>query len=477
MSSISELHPLVRKAEQSLRAGGVRRGDGILMGLSGGPDSTALASALAGLGPWGLNLIGCYVDHGLRDRTEVEAELHFVRTLGSRLGFRVVDTAVVSGQIVEVARGSKKSIEQVAREMRYALFDRELSRYGLHWIAVGHTLDDQIETILMRTLQGGGISGFKGIPGMRGKIVRPLLRVTREEVLHYLGEQGLSYRTDSSNQQGAFLRNRIRNDLIPVIRELFPGYRRSLWSFAKHMRSVDVLVEREARRLRWEPKGNRFRISASLFVRAFPAARARSVLALFNQAGIGGRIPIGFLQPLLGLRATADRWDGRRQLLAKGHGASIERRGSWLWWSPTVVTGGKKGYLIEVRGNTSFKIAGRLTIRASSGAAKELPTGAVRVEWSSLYGPLLVRSRRAGDRIQLGERPKSVKKLFAEWRVPEPIRWLVPVVEDRMGIAAILGKGLGFENCVAGRLADEQARPPSSEALSFCTEYHGEEGE
>ena len=477
MSSISESHPLVRTAEKSLRAAGVHRGDGILIGVSGGPDSTALASTLAEMRPWELNLVGCYIDHGLRDRTEIEAELDFVRAVGRRLGFRVVEATVPPGQIAEIARSSKKSIEQVAREQRYALFDIELTSCGLDWIAVGHTLDDQMETILMRTLQGGGISGLKGIPDARGRIVRPLLRVSRDEVLQYLGERGLDYRTDSTNLEGDYLRNRVRNNLIPIVRELFPGYRRSLWSFAKHMRSVDAILEEEVGHLRWEPVDNEFRISASLFARAIPEVRARSVLALFNQAGIGGRIPIGFLRPLLRLRAPEERWDGRRQVLARGHGASIERRGSWLWWSSTVVLPSKKGYLIEVREDASFRIAGRLTIRASSEAVKELPTDAVRVERSSLDGPLIIRSRRTGDRIQLGECLKSVKKLFAEWRVPEQTRWLVPVLEDRKGVAAILGKGLGFENRIAGRLANKQTAPHSPEAFSFCVEFCGEEGE
>ena len=477
MSSTNAPHPFLRKVETFLREKGVRRGDGILIGLSGGPDSTALASSLAELHSWKLRLVACYVDHGLRDRMEIEEEILFVRATGRRLGFDVVDAAVPQGQIAEHARSSKKSVEHVAREQRYAVFFRELLRHRLDWIAVGHTLDDQMETILMRTLQGGGISGLRGIPEVRGKILRPLLHTTREEVLQYLSERGLGFRTDSSNLQGDYLRNRVRNGLIPAVRDLFPGYRRSLSRFALHMRSVDAIVEKEARHLRWEPVGKGFRISASLFAEALPEVRARSILALFNSAGIGVRIPRGFLQPFLRLRVPEEGWDGRRKELARGHGAVIERRGQWLWWRAAVVLPCKKGYLIEVREDASLRIAGRLTITASSRAVKELPTDAVQVERSSFGGPLIVRSRRAGDRIQLGGHLKSVKELFAEWRVPEMIRWLIPVVEDRKGVVAILGKELGFQDRIARRLSGEQVSPRSTEVFSLCVEFRGEEGE
>ncbi len=477
MSSTNEPHPLLRRVEQSLRGSGVRRGDGLLLGLSGGPDSTALACLLAELRRWRLDLVGCYVDHGMRERSEIEGELAFVRALGERLGFPVLDASIPPGEIAELARRSKKSLEHVARERRYAIFAELLSRRSLGWIAVGHTLDDHIETILMRVLQGGGVSGLKGIPERRGRIVRPLLRITREEVLRYLGEQGQQYRSDSSNLRDDFLRNRIRNRLIPVVRELFPGFRRSLAGFARQARLVDAHIEAAAAGLGWQQRGEGFRISASRFLRAAPEVRARSILALFNRNDVGGRIPRGFLRPLLELRAPQGKWDTRRQLLASGYGATIERRGEWLWWGPAVVLSGKKGYLIEVRGVASFRVAGRLTIRALSEAVKELPADAVQVERGVAHGPLIIRSRRTGDRIQLGERQKSVKRLLAEWRVPEQMRWLVPVVEDREGIVAVLGKGLGFKDCVATRRSKGSDLPRAEGRLSLCAEYSGEEGE
>lgn len=181
-------------------------GERVLVAVSGGADSVALLHLLTELGPaWRLSLAVLHVDHGLRADSARDAE--FVRGVGGRLGVQV-DT-------VRVSVPASGSPEAAARTARYAALEAHAALIGADRIALGHTADDQAETVLMRLLTGAGVRGLAAIPPRRGRIVRPLIDCRHAEMVAALRAAGLPWVEDPSNRDPKFLRNRIRHELLP----------------------------------------------------------------------------------------------------------------------------------------------------------------------------------------------------------------------------------------------------------------------
>lgn len=189
----------------------IEKGDLIIVAVSGGPDSVCLLDILRRLqGELSIELRVAHYDHGLRPE-EDETETRFVRSLASSMDLSFTSE---KGRLSTEPGGM--SIEEKARDARYGFLENLSKRFHAQKIAVGHTLNDQAETVIMRLLRGSGPSGLAGIPPVRDKkIIRPLIDISREDILSYLGESDLSYVTDSSNLHTGFLRNRIRLDLLP----------------------------------------------------------------------------------------------------------------------------------------------------------------------------------------------------------------------------------------------------------------------
>lgn len=205
----------------------------ILVGVSGGPDSLVLLDALARLG---YPLVVAHLDHGLRPESKAEAEavsqqaeLRGAQFIGQR-----VDVAAYAGQ-------HSLSIEQAARTLRYRFLFRQAELHGAQAVAVGHTADDQVETVLMHLLRGAGMSGLQGmafcsLPSEWSRdipLVRPLLSVWRHEVLEYVTGHGLQPAFDPSNQDIRYTRNRLRHELIPELESYNPRLKQALWRMAE----------------------------------------------------------------------------------------------------------------------------------------------------------------------------------------------------------------------------------------------------
>src|SRR3989441_639845 len=189
-------------------------GEHVVIGVSGGADSTALLSVLTSLtSAYRLRLSALHVDHRLRPESWRDAE--HVQALGARLGVPVDVTAVTVS--------SRGSLEDAARQARYIALEAHADRIGADRIAVGHTADDQAETVLMRVLEGAGLRGLAGIPPTRGRIIRPLLDLRRAELTAHLDAVGLGWIEDPTNRDLRFLRNRIRHDLLPLLATAHAG--------------------------------------------------------------------------------------------------------------------------------------------------------------------------------------------------------------------------------------------------------------
>jgi tRNA(Ile)-lysidine synthase len=194
-------------------------GELVVVALSGGPDSVALVHALDSLKPtYHLSLHAAHLEHGLRGEESLE-DMKFVESMCRGLGIPITTRRV---DVAARAAASSLSLEAVARQVRYAFLSEVLEETRATKIATGHNANDQAETLLLNLLRGTGIEGLCGIrPAIEGTIIRPLVETKREEILLYLKEKNLDFRTDASNEDDSFDRNRVRKSLLPLIEAEF----------------------------------------------------------------------------------------------------------------------------------------------------------------------------------------------------------------------------------------------------------------
>jgi len=221
------------------RYGMIHPGDRVIVGVSGGPDSVCLLDILHRLKEeLSTDLVLAHFEHGLRPE-EDPGETEFVRQLASRLHYPF-ETEKGS----PLRPGTSFVQEEVLRNARYDFLERTRKKHGAHKIALGHNLEDQAETILMRLLRGSGSAGLAGIPPVRNKtIIRPLIQLGRKEIEAYLESRRLKHLVDSSNLRAIHLRNRIRLELIPILKKYQPQVIKRLAEAAVILRSEDEFLD------------------------------------------------------------------------------------------------------------------------------------------------------------------------------------------------------------------------------------------
>ncbi|MGA8415575.1 MAG: tRNA lysidine(34) synthetase TilS [Candidatus Dormiibacterota bacterium] len=211
------------------RRGVIVPGEHVLIACSGGPDSSALVDVLARLAPprgWRLSV--AHVDHGLRPGSAVEAGAVARLAADHGIEFRALSVHV----------GAGSSLQDRARSARHAALRAEASRVGAGMIALGHTADDQAETVLMRALSGASPKGLLAMAERERGLVRPLLRVWRAATVAYCAALGVDVLEDPSNADPRFLRSRVRHEVLPALEEVFPGARRRLVVLAERQRRL-----------------------------------------------------------------------------------------------------------------------------------------------------------------------------------------------------------------------------------------------
>jgi tRNA(Ile)-lysidine synthase len=236
-----------------------------LAAVSGGADSTAMLVALAAIACGAIGrdsfphyqLFCVHVEHGIRPAEESRGDAEFTRSLCEKFRVPCRIVSVPPGKIEAVAKSRGTGIEAAARHFRRRILIREARRIEAETgrpvlILTAHTKDDMLETVLMRILRGSGPAGLSAMSAQNGRFFRPMLELSRRDVLGYLSEKNITWREDSTNADTRFFRNRVRHRLIPLLNESFPHWRTAVTSLAETQSlTADFIKEEAARRIIW----------------------------------------------------------------------------------------------------------------------------------------------------------------------------------------------------------------------------------
>ncbi|MCL5030722.1 MAG: tRNA lysidine(34) synthetase TilS [Bacteroidetes bacterium] len=221
----------------------IRKNDKILVALSGGPDSVFLLHLfLKYKNRFKIEIGAIHINHMIRGKAANEDE-DFCKKLSLNLNIKFI---AVSRDVKSFARKNKLSLEEAGRKIRYSEFEKSLKKLNYNKIATAHNSSDNTETVLLNLIKGTGLKGISGIPISRGNIIRPILNISKEEILNYLNNNGIKYRTDESNSSVDFERNYLRQNIIPLIKEkLNPDLEKSILNSSEIFKNVSSFLDKK----------------------------------------------------------------------------------------------------------------------------------------------------------------------------------------------------------------------------------------
>jgi tRNA(Ile)-lysidine synthase len=420
-------------------------GETVLIGLSGGPDSVCLLHVLHALkSKFSLNIHAVYVDHGLRPG-ETPGEIEFCEKICSSLSVPFV-AKVINVKNHALQNGLNK--QEAARELRYSAFEETAHETNAQKIALGHTADDQAETLLMRLLRGSGTTGLAGIPPIRKSIIRPLIEIEREEIERFLHTKNISFIVDSSNLNDTYLRNKIRLSLMPLIKGFNPDIIKTLAKtvaiLSEEDKYFELIVTKTLMKLISRKTDNRIELFLSP-LEVMDKVILRRVLrrAIEETKSLRG-ISFIHIEDIIELIKFGN--PGDRIYLPKGIRAIKDYSTLILTSEPPVKL---NDYHLEIPGDTLLKEAGILiksyevascdpeTVRQNFG----LWTTSGIFDADKITFPLTARPRKDGDSFYpsgFGRR-KKLQDFFVDEKVPRDERARIPLIVSGEDILWVVG--------------------------------------
>ncbi|HYF93230.1 MAG TPA: tRNA lysidine(34) synthetase TilS [Symbiobacteriaceae bacterium] len=425
------------------RCGMVSPGDKVIVAVSGGPDSTALLHVLRTLAPdLGISLHVFHMDHGLRGANSA-ADAACVKALADKLSLPCTVVTLPSGQLKQ--QGG--SLQANARQARYNALATLAAEIGASRVAYGHNRDDQAETVLMRFLRGAGARGLAGMPAIRrdGALthIRPLLGVARREIEEYCRERELFPRVDESNMTPAYLRNRLRLELLPHLAATYnPAIAENLAQLASVMREEDEFLDTLATEAfeRCRGKGEGIALGGRVLL-CEPLAVRRRVVRLAARLAAGPDYDLG-LGPVTRVLDAAARTDGTTRVDLPGGLEVLVEYGTCRFLPAEDAAVPEMEWPVAVTGSTIVPELG-VELTALPGGVPRGPLEAA-FQLNLLPGPLTLRRRRPGDRIWPTGMPgsKKVQDLLVDAKVPKRLRDRVPILVSGDEVIWVVGHRL-----------------------------------
>lgn len=410
--------------------------------VSGGADSVSLLTGLCSVcREYSIPVKVITVNHYIRDDAETCGDADYVQGLCASLNKQGCDVSCTvwslkRGQVEELACTKGCGIEAAARELRYNAFDSFIKENNLDYLCLAHNKNDQTETLLMRFLQG---SAGGGIPCVRGSYIRPLLWTSRQCIEEYLNSKKIIWRTDSTNTDTAYLRNRIRNNLIPLLNRDFAGWDKAVLLGLEKENADNEYLQKKAEefckgQLRDHKDHEVIRFPGLEFYALDRAIQLRVLTMAMNALGVSQRIPYVFLRDVCNY---ADNYNRRNNTKS---GESTKS------FAGICITLKKEEVLIKKALNLQNEIVFSVIIKESG--LYELPFGQVFVP-DCFDFPVMLRSWRLNDVVRTADGgTKKVNDVLSDWHVDQAVRNCIPVVqalnEPEQKILCVLGSCLGY---------------------------------
>lgn len=401
-----------------------KKGDTIVIGLSGGADSVALTHILWQLAKTSsFSLIAVHVHHGIRG-TEAERDAAFSQRFAERLGIPFVRKQL---DVPTEAKRRGMGEEETGRLLRYAILQEIAGVNGK--IAVAHHMGDQAETLLMRLCRGTGLDGLTGIPPIRGNIIRPLLFCTRAQIEQYCEENALTFQQDSTNFDTTYTRNRLRHQVLPLLEQVHKGSTEHLAQTAKQLALENDFIQQQAKEafLTACIASDDMTLSCQKLSALHPALCMRVLRLAITQAN--GLHDITQTH-LTAVSALLEKQSGKTIHLP--HGLLVTRSYDQLIFKKQQKTPADGFcYPLSIGTTTHIKEAGfaiSLMIIEKKNAKITADCCTTVLDYDKITTELTCRTRKAGDRIVLSGGTKKLKKLWIDEKLPQESRNQLPLI-------------------------------------------------
>lgn len=422
---------MLKKVKDTIkRHGMLKKGDTVLVAVSGGVDSTVLLHTLNVLKEeFSLNIVVCHLNHNLRGR-ESERDFNFVKKLASDIGTAFVGKRLEKGGL----KIKGVSVQEAARASRYEFLEEAARRHKASRVALGHTLDDQAETVLMRLVKGSSLAGLAGIPPVRGLFIRPLIEVGRAEIEGYAKAHGIKYVLDSSNLTTKYLRNDVRLRLIPYLKKNYnPNVIDTLARLSDILRlDDDYLIEETAKifpDIVVERRKNAIIMDRGILLGLPNAISARAFLKAAEVLTVKSSLYSHHIKSFFNVLESA-RPNYSIELM---DGLWLLREYDRIILSTFPPAHAEPFYaVLKVPGITPVREAGR-SFKAA--VLRKVPQfdgdeSTAYFDYDAVAGPITIRPMSPGDRmVPIGMKGrKKLKDIFIEKKVARPERARIPLL-------------------------------------------------
>ena len=406
------------------RYGMLRPGDHVICAVSGGADSVALLLALHMLkDKLGITISAAHFNHQLRG-DESNRDEAFVRSVCENYHIAL---DVGTGKVV----AGEKGLEAAARDARYAYFDTLSGK-----LATAHNANDNAETVLMHMLRGTALRGLGGIAPVNGRVIRPMLNVTRGQILDFLRQHDQPFVQDSSNDTDAFLRNRIRRHVMPILEQENPRAAETMSEMALQLRQDELFLSRHAAQCKTVDVGILRELASPI--------RSRVIVAFLRENGLSEPEAehIRLVERLVFSEKPSARAHLKRGLIVERQYGVLRCRRDLKPLSAVEIP--RNGIVEFQEQRVRVCCADAMAICDTQDRFTVIPCG-----------KMMIRSRQPGDSMRLPGGTKELKRIFIDRKIPASERGQIPVVVDETGIIGVYGIGANRDRIAFGEHAVE----------------------
>lgn len=420
----------------------LQEGDKVVLGLSGGPDSVCLLHILKQLeSEYKICIYAAHLNHQIRG-IEAQMDAMYISNLCDSLGVKFF---VKSIDVPKYCNENGLSIEEGARKLRYEMFYEIKEKTNSNKIAVGHNINDQVETILMRMMRGTGLQGLKGIDHKRDDvIIRPILDINRSDIEKYCEEHNLNPRIDSTNLENIYTRNKIRLDLIPYMKENFnENIVEAIARMGNNLKSDSDYIEQEALKMFNEvskTNDDSIEINLDKYSNLHISIKSRIIRSAIKYIlGDTNFVDQKHIEDVFELEN--DKKIDKHIVLPRGLFVYRKKNTLLLTNKEIIHEEIEFSYKLPKEGFVKIKELGLCVetqvISIERFRSMKVDKSSKGFDFDKFKGGIVVRSRKSGDKIKLSGGSKKIKDLFIDLKIPREERCTIPLIADDESIACV----------------------------------------